>query len=477
MAKYTPFGTQCEGIEESLLDYESAKQLLRACHLHPSFKVIELRKINVNGIIGDIIIVDCTNSNVASRNFVGIKLVERLALVYYSSDLVKYPHEVRALRADFPVTLHQNHVLQGEPVSLCLYFQPWSHIERSWTPQQHLKRILWWLRETAGGTLHHITQPVEQLYFESPDLIVLPANFNNEAKLMFEFVSESSSLKKVLRGQVKNNNQSKIDKYTDTLILNLSPIIQQPIERFPYNLGELNDQLSNRGSEIFKLLIQAIQTRTPDTGLSLIDPKNDIVLLILRVPIIRTADSKPERIDLISFFINSSLASLGIKTGALLHIPGKKTAYIDTKLLPSDISKIESIVKEGQWRAIEITPVHTRFELSPDLARKASGVTEKYVDFKGVIAGVGALGSALAELWSREAWGNWTYIDDDILLPHNIVRHIGEDCHIGLSKVEVERQLTELNYAPDLKTSKGIQGKITDKRNKPLCKLLVKLIY
>ncbi|MCS5945115.1 hypothetical protein LNP25_00065 [Klebsiella variicola subsp. variicola] len=31
-------------------------------------------------------------------------------------------------------------------------------------------------------------------------------------------------------------------------------------------------------------------------------------------------------------------------------------------------------------------------------------------------------------------WGTWTFIDPDRLLPHNLSRHIGFDCHIGVSK-------------------------------------------
>jgi hypothetical protein len=112
---------------------------------------------------------------VPTRNSVGIRYCEPLALVFCTS-LERQP-EVRALRDGFPVTAHQNYVMVGEPPSLCLYFEPWSRVRRSWTPQFHLNRILWWLAETANGTLHRPDQPLEQLYFDSPFELVLPWDF------------------------------------------------------------------------------------------------------------------------------------------------------------------------------------------------------------------------------------------------------------------------------------------------------------
>lgn len=46
-----------------------------------------------------------------------------------------------------------------------------------------------------------------------------------------------------------------------------------------------------------------------------------------------------------------------------------------------------------------------------------SAINPDEADFDGVLAGVGSLGVTLADIWLREGWGRWTYIDPDQLLP------------------------------------------------------------
>ncbi|MBD4395321.1 hypothetical protein GUG97_23805, partial [Xanthomonas citri pv. citri] len=75
-----------------------------------------------------------------------------------------------------------------------------------------------------------------------------------------------------------------------------------------------------------------------------------------------------------------------------------------------------------------------------------SAVDGASASFYGILAGVGALGSALAEIWTRIGWGKWTFIDPDRLLPHNLSRHIGEDCYIGLYKPHIVQHLTQSIY-------------------------------
>jgi hypothetical protein len=45
-----------------------------------------------------------------------------------------------------------------------------------------LNRILWWLAETASGTLHRPDQPLEQLYFQSPLELILPFDFEEKVQ-------------------------------------------------------------------------------------------------------------------------------------------------------------------------------------------------------------------------------------------------------------------------------------------------------
>ena len=171
---FITYGETCEFVPETLFSVLAKRMLTVLLAQKNDFELIELRRLTRNnGKVSDIIVVDCINDQVPSHNPFGIKVRERLALVF--SDYQQ--PEVRALREDFPNVLHRYHVLPNEPSSLCLYFEPWSAIERSWTPQNFLQRILWWLRETANGTLHRDDQPLEQIYYDSPYKIVLPPDF------------------------------------------------------------------------------------------------------------------------------------------------------------------------------------------------------------------------------------------------------------------------------------------------------------
>ncbi|MGJ7467760.1 hypothetical protein [Comamonas thiooxydans] len=93
------------------------------------------------------IIVDVECDGVPSKNSVGIRYRERLALCVSGNP--KLLVEVLALRKDFPVLMHQNQGIPGAPASLCLYFEPEAAVMRTWTPQSFLRRIQWWLEKRA----------------------------------------------------------------------------------------------------------------------------------------------------------------------------------------------------------------------------------------------------------------------------------------------------------------------------------------
>ncbi|MNX70082.1 thiamine biosynthesis protein ThiF [compost metagenome] len=121
---------------------------------------------------------------------------------------------------------------------------------------------------------------------------------------------------------------------------------------------------------------------------------------------------------------------------AVLHETDKNAKVLYTYQTLVDVGP----QSEAGWRGIAIQPVGVRGGLTRALARASSGVNPDSADFKGILAGVGALGSALAEIWIREAWGSWTLADPDILFPHNVVRHLARHDAIGKFKVEAVKQ-------------------------------------
>ena len=439
--------------DPTLLKFDKSRHLLVACNRNTAFDVIELR--DRDGF--DVIVADCSDGTVPTKNTVGIRSRERIALVVGPADCPKV--EVRVLRAGFPVTMHQNHVLQGEPASLCLYFEPWDVVERSWTPQRHLERILWWFRETARGRLHRDDQPVEQLYFTPPFQVVLPPTFSQDSVdpskgITFEAVQDIDGEISVVRAKyVEKQENIKREAFRfDVLLLELEPLKSGPVEHYPWTLGELQEQLTARGSDLISPLKEKLKGSVTHLGIDHLDG-NRKTLLIFTIPIVRDSGLGQGNVEVRGFLISGDLAQIGVATGALFDGKDKK-AYVDNVIVSSNY------LEQSNWKALAIVPLDVRFGITKGNARRASGISEEGALFSGVLAGVGALGSVLAELWSRCGWGSWTFVDDDIMRAHNVIRHIGKDIHVGLSKVEIVGAMVSHNYYPGIETPNTIHSKV-----------------
>lgn len=469
---YYVVGEPLAGLEPSALAHGESKRLFAACTANAAFDVIELRKIvrlsDGERRVVDAIVVSCCDGTVPSHNGVGIKNRERLLLTYDPES--DNPHDVRALRLDFPATAHQNHVLQGDPASLCLYFEPWGATERTWTPALHLQRILWWLRETAKGTLHRNDQPLERLYFVSPHLLILPSDFSaragNPVEVLDLFNASSRPGKVALRGIFRTAGVAVprgTHKGLETLIVTVPPITSRRIERYPHTLGELNEQLKQHGSEIEGTLRNTVEGQIPTAGLAINNSNVEHVLLLVQIPVTRDSSEQVERVDIVGFLVlDSSLATLGIACGAAFD--GKDGKVYANASLGDFGAPPETANRTNEWTNLKLEVADVRFEFSANEARRASGITNDGAEFAGVLAGVGALGSALAENWYRERWGRWTFVDDDILLPHNIARHCGKSPEIGWAKVDVVADSVASIWANEAKP-KSIFAKVTNLGN------------
>lgn len=472
-AEYYAIGEVLPDLNPSQLAYDDSRRILAACQQHPAFEVVELRRLESVGNGGqdlhvvDGIVVECCDGTVPSRNSVGVKNRERLLLLH-GPGLVT-PHDVRALRVNFPVTPHQNHVLPGEPASLCLYFEPWSAVVRTWTAAKYLQRILWWLRETALGTLHRSDQPLERLYFVSPYQIVLPADFTermaNQSEVLRLACARSRANGTLLRGMFVSNNAAKVDADDpglDSLVVQVPPAMVTRIERYPATLGGLHDQLAARGSGFIASLVDTVKKAVPSAGLPIHNPKVQHTLLLLRLPLIRTEGATPERTDVTGFIVHhTNLASLGIACGAAFDGTDGK-AYANNLTILGATGTVTPAAEA--WRNLTVEPVDVRVAFTPVDARKASSVSDEGAEFQGVLAGVGALGSCMADLWSRTGWGHWAYVDDDILHAHNLVRHIAKDPHLGWAKVDVVADMARLTW-PTAQKPTAIAAKVTDLGN------------
>lgn len=426
MVNFIGWGEKIERIPDELANSQLLG-LMHACEEHPDFRVVELRRFSTpQPYVG--IVVEACDGTIAPQNSVGILPRERLCLSYQQGAAT--PAEVRALRSDFPDVLHLNGVDEHEPASLCLY-ESWSFEERRWTPQRHLARILWWLRCSSDGTLHAQDQGLEQLFYDTGYVVVLPVEFNDQPAeaLGLLYLTEVKWTGKRIYLIVASAKPERHGSLIQPLVVDVPPISNQPVQRAARTLGELDDQLRRLGSELEPHLSQAVkrQSRILNGEAAL----SGSLLLLLRVP--RMRDEKIERVDVRGFLVADGFEQVGIKLGALFRPQlGKPAFAVDDIAIGA--SKPDQADK---WRTASIELVDPRSMPSRQHARAMSGIDDEGADFAGVLAGVGSLGSALADMWVRGGWGRWTYIDHDEVSPHNLVRHHARSGEVGLSKAHV----------------------------------------
>jgi len=237
-------------ISSNELDMEVQK-IYQACQDNTSCEIIEARK-NTDPQ-NQTIIVEFADGSFDANNPAGIFRVERLALTP-SPNSASY-WDVRALRKNFPVTMHQNYVLEGEPCSLCLYVEPWQSVIRSWTPQLFIQRIFWWLRETAEGSIHRDDQPIEHLFFSSAYNVLLPENHfdmdaNTLKKLFFAGIPSDHDNTVTLIGSYSHDNSRHDAPSCVSISVLVESVGNGAIEKYPYTLGQLQESLSQRGGDI-----------------------------------------------------------------------------------------------------------------------------------------------------------------------------------------------------------------------------------
>jgi proteasome lid subunit RPN8/RPN11 len=425
---------EIEGLEKRVL------QVLLACKNHPDIDVIEIRKDKSER---PLVVIDASDCTFDVPNDAGIRRTERLALRYQLEE--EYPWGVFALRSDFPLTVHQNDMPDGKPRYLCLYAQSWSSIERTWTPEKFLKQVLWWLRATVEGTIHPGDQPLEQLFFTSPFHIMLPADVFSDTgetlhALTFSSIQSKQKFKQILIGKCASNN--KIDDNVSCLpiFVQLPSVSNGKIESIPINLAQLQERIFARGSDMIEPLRTAVKNYI-NGGKKIDRNKKQLVLIVTVTP--RERDGEIEKLDLHGFVLQQHIGELGRALGVVLKTPTESDMwYVDT-LLGGNQEDNDS------WKQIDILPLSVSQFPGRSEIHKYSGHQDADNDLNCMLAGVGALGSALALIWEKEGWGYWHYVDDDIVQPHNLVRHTAMQGAAGHPKsLVVDIQNSDIHSPP-----------------------------
>ncbi len=432
MIEYHDLGVRLEQSGRDDL-YPNTASILDACQAHPYMDVIELRVLALYKKRSEFIIVNAGDGTVAPKNPAGIRRKERLAIEINPYNRI--PVLVHTLRKDFPVLSHQHASLKDEPRTLCLYDAAWSTVERNWTPQRFIERIFWWLRESSKLSLHRDDQPLEQLFYLSPYQLILPANYaqyfnSDKHKLTLQYLNEG--LPAIIRAvpEIKDSGVKAIR----LLPISVPPVDAHTVSSFPQTLGKLHEQLKAWGSD----LLQPLEDSVYGSLLGPIKKENDQgerILILLLVP--RINGKCLQRTDVLGYYVNASRYELACALD-LLGIKDEKGFQYRMTLLGGS--------RGSEWKSIPLSQTEIRFGMNASKARDMSAIDPVTASFKGILAGVGALGSSLADIWIRQGWGMWTLVDPDQLLPHNLCRHIGFDTFLGLPKTDVVRALAQSIY-------------------------------
>jgi integrative and conjugative element protein (TIGR02256 family) len=403
-----------------------------------------------------------------------IRPTERIAVVVKQGAPDDTP-EVLALRADFPRdVMHLNLRSADSPPSLCLYEVPFCDVRITWTPSAYVARIQHWLARTARGKLHRNDQELELMLPAGSNRIILPRELREAALAAKDEgmtrmnVDVTATLlaplndRYVLRvgsGEPKEIDGQIGSRHIFITVVRTSARVHGPMQHTPANLADLHSMLKDGGDDLLSTMRDGLKD-----WLGKVEKDAPYVLVVL-VPHRREEGGPVEAIDAMAFFM-SRLADVGVDIGAW--------GILEGFIMPMGLIPVDA----GVHTSIELlNPTFT--VVREDLAKLNGDARERTTRIVGI--GTGALGSQLTLNAARAGNGLWTFVDDDVILPHNTARHVSNSKRWGSPKAvaaaDAANALTEAgnihsgivadvlapkHQAATLKSSFGEAGLIVD---------------
>lgn len=351
---------------------------------------------------------------------------ERLAVVFFSGD--QRQPDVLALRSDFPLVPHLNLQITEFPRSLCLYDQPYYEIKRDWTATTFVERVRFWLAQTAKGKLHADDQPLEPLMFDPTQDLILPYELLEKGSaeapefLNVTLVPKGTDLFTAIARLVDATNLPS-GLNCVALVVSCPPHLHGVIRHTPSTLADLDVLLSESGLDLIDTLRQTLKgwiQGEQEKFLSLLEAR---MILVVRLPKKRELEGAVERIEARAFFTSGTIEQIGVDIGVWEINQGRRGF-----LLQFDEAK--------RGMEISLVPLNPRQAFSRSLAAYTNGFGEP-LPTKAVAVGTGALGSQVVNNLVRAGFGQWTLVDEDVLLAHNLGRHVLEGFALGFPKATV----------------------------------------
>lgn len=370
-----------------------------------------------------------------------IRSVEPVAVVFGAIDAQP---SVLALREDFPETMHQNWSPDSMPRSLCIDDRPWAEARLTFTPADFIRRIQLWLAKASRGELHDRAQPLEPLFFRDPAAIILPAAALMPAEHPPELVGHlRSEHETIIVTELVRQDLAANDPQFVVIPLRAAPQGMQRLQHAPRTLDRLGQQLKacgiDLGTELRERVIEWAGLNT-----EAVRRLHARIVLVVAFPVVGDEGRQAE--DLRAFITRDCAGDVGVELGVL----GVNDSNVGSS---KGYLRMVGMGAGPGLPSLEISPADVHLGFNRALASAVSGQTAPDTR-RCVLVGAGSLGSQLAINLAREGRFQWTIIDPDSLMPHNLARHALYSFDVARPKVVgLAHRLSDLldeqiNYYP-----------------------------
>ena len=345
-----------------------------------------------------------------------------------------------ALRSGFPNTLpHMNLAPAGVPNSLCLFEMTQEEILRILSPSLLLERTRWWLGESAYGRLHRDDQPLDPVFGGRSIPIVSLSRFADEDNAhVLAFRVEDSDDAPILMDRIDRLPELAGREPGFVCLSVTTPAVRHGrMNALPTTMAQLLDTYRALGVDLGAEMVPHFERWCGEANPLERFKKRGIIRI--STPVLRECGE-------VGGYANNAFITIEpigdvAEAMGLIFRGGEKVGRAFNATADTDaLGRLE----------IGSAMIHRGFDRS--LALMSSGSKPPETALRILQGGCGALGSQLALAAVRSGIGQWTFVDPDHLMPHNMARHgLGPD-YIGRAKASgMEYAVTAL-LGPDAAT-------------------------
>lgn len=345
----------------------------------------------------------------------GVAIIEKepVRLAFSAAD--DGPPSVYSRREDFPLDLvHTNYERSSRGLGLCIWEESWGDLSRALTGQRLVERLRDWFARAACGELHQAGQAVEPMIPPTSSTMVVPHGPPPPEWHGVVIDDDDDRLIVLLDQNPPRADQVRLP--FSIFSMEVPPQVHGALRLRPTDLQGLHDIVGVMGADFLGRFSGWLYDQLAGGDRP--------VVLFISIPKLREAGGEVESWEHWAFSLGLRGEALAERLGLVMRDP--ETGKLGKLLSPSPPANLDEVLLFG-WRVVQ--------RLNRATARQHAG-SEAEDDARLVAIGAGAIGSNVMENATRAGIGTWTIVDDDIVLPHNLVRQIHPNRLVGLPKAE-----------------------------------------